>query len=97
MARKTGRDAVHSPRGICPAALFTDSARQSNRRLKRLIGNICKSSAYQLSARFEGEWKDSYTKYYARKYVRQLSAEEVVPSVFAPGVPLTPMAPTDWA
>lgn len=45
--------------------------------LKHLIGLICSSSAYQLSARFDGEWKDSYTKYYARKFVRQLSAEEI--------------------
>ncbi len=45
--------------------------------LRRLLGTICKSSAYQLSARFEGEWKDSYTKYFARKYVRMLDAEEL--------------------
>lgn len=45
--------------------------------LRHLIGTICKSNAYQLSARFEGEWKDGYTKYYARKFVRQLGAEEI--------------------
>jgi hypothetical protein len=50
-------------------------------RIKKLLATICKSSAYQLSARFEGEWKDSYTKYYARKYVRQLAAEEVHDSI----------------
>jgi hypothetical protein len=50
-------------------------------RIKKLLATICKSSAYQLSARFDGEWKDSYTKYYARKYVRQLAAEEVHDSI----------------
>jgi hypothetical protein len=35
------------------------------------------SAAYQLSSRFEGEWKDEYTTYYARKYVRMLSAPEI--------------------
>src|SRR5579862_1396061 len=45
--------------------------------LRHLLGTICKSSAYQLSARFEGEWKDSYTKYFARKFVRMLDAEEL--------------------
>ena len=32
-----------------------------------------KSSAYQLSSRFEGEWNETYAPYYARKYVRMLS------------------------
>ncbi len=51
--------------------------RANNYSLRTLLGTICKSSAYQLSARYNGEWKDSYTKYYARKFVRQLSAEEI--------------------
>jgi hypothetical protein len=38
---------------------------------------IANSSAYQLSARFPGEWNDTYTTYYARKYARMLSAEEL--------------------
>ena len=45
--------------------------------LKHLMSTICRSSAYQLSARFPGQWKDSYTKYYARKFVRRLGAEEL--------------------
>src|SRR5579862_8373682 len=45
--------------------------------LRHLLGEICKSSAYQLSARFDGEWKESYTRFYARKFVRMLSAEEL--------------------
>ena len=51
--------------------------REHHYSLKRLFTVICTSSAYQLSARFDGEWKDSYTKYFARKFVRQLSAEEL--------------------
>jgi hypothetical protein len=42
-----------------------------------LLGTIARSSAYRLSARFEGEWKDAYTNYFARKYVRMLGAEEL--------------------
>ena len=38
---------------------------------------ILKSNAYRLSSRYEGEWKEDYTKYYARKFVRQLGAEEI--------------------
>lgn len=56
---------------------LADEFRKSNYSIRHLLGVICKSNAYQLSARFDGEWKDSYTKYYARKYVRQLSAEEL--------------------
>jgi Protein of unknown function (DUF1549)/Protein of unknown function (DUF1553) len=51
--------------------------RKSGYSLRHLIRTICRSNAYQLSARFEGEWKEDYTKYYARKYVRLLSAEEL--------------------
>ena len=38
---------------------------------------IMKSSAYQLSSSFDGEWKETYAPYYARKYVRMLSAAEL--------------------
>jgi len=49
--------------------------------LRRLLGTICRSNAYQLSARYPGEWKDSYTNYYARKFVRMLNAEELHDSI----------------
>lgn len=45
--------------------------------LKRLMRVIARSSAYQLSSRFDGEWKESYTPYFARHYVRQLTAEQL--------------------
>jgi hypothetical protein len=51
--------------------------RKSNYSLQKLFALICNSSAYQLSARFPGEWSDRYTRYYARKYVRMLTAEEL--------------------
>jgi hypothetical protein len=51
--------------------------RTSGYRLKHLFRRICRSSAYQLSARYPGEWKDTYTPYFARKFVRMLTAEEV--------------------
>jgi len=44
---------------------------------RKLMRRILNSSAYQMSSRFDGEWKDSYTSYYARKYVRVLSAAEL--------------------
>lgn len=45
--------------------------------LKRLIRMIAQSTAYQLSSAFDGEWKDSYAHYFARKFVRRLAAEEI--------------------
>src|SRR5262249_13702280 len=45
--------------------------------LKHLMRAIARSSAYQLSSRLDGEWKQSYTPYFARHYVRQLTAEQL--------------------
>jgi hypothetical protein len=45
--------------------------------LKHLMRTIARSSAYQLSSRFDGEWKESYTPYFARHFVRQLTAEQL--------------------
>ena len=40
-----------------------------------------KSSAYQLSSRFPGEWKDRYINYYPRQYVRVMTGPEVIDAV----------------
>jgi hypothetical protein len=45
--------------------------------LKRLMRAIARSNAYQLSSRFDGEWKESYTPYFARHYVKLLTAEQI--------------------
>ena len=42
---------------------------------------IARSSAYQLSSRFDGEWKASYTPYFARHFVRVLTAEQMHDSI----------------
>lgn len=44
---------------------------------KHFIRTVMKSSAYQMSSRFDGEWRETYVPYYARKYVRMLSAAEL--------------------
>jgi hypothetical protein len=48
---------------------------------QRLMKVITKSSAYQLSSKFPGEWKDAYARYYARKFVRRLTAEEIYDAI----------------
>jgi hypothetical protein len=73
----------------------------SGYRFKGLVRKILKSSAYQLSSNFPDEWKESYANYYARKYVRMLSAAELHdaialatarPGSYASGAAKVPMA-----
>ena len=45
--------------------------------LKHLMRTIARSSAYQLSSRYDAEWKDGHTPYFARHYVRMLTAEQM--------------------
>ncbi len=56
--------------------------------LRHIIGLIAKSSAYQLSTQYPGEWSISYVPYYARKFVRRLDAEEIHDAIIrATGMP----------
>lgn len=45
--------------------------------LKALMRQIANSEAYQLSARYQGEWNPNHEKLFARKLVRRLWAEEL--------------------
>lgn len=45
--------------------------------LRKLVKLIASSSAYQLSSRFDGEWKIEYVPLFARRYARRLDGEEV--------------------
>ncbi len=45
--------------------------------LKQLMRTIARSTAYQLSSRFTGDWQERYTPYFARKLVKRLSAEQL--------------------
>lgn len=49
----------------------------SNYSFKKFMRRIMTSNAYGLSSNFEGEWKEEYAPYYARKFVRMLSAAEL--------------------
>lgn len=57
--------------------------RESGFSLHHLIKTIMKSSAYQLSAHFPGEWDDAYTNYYSRRFIRVLTGPEVVDAIAA--------------
>jgi len=62
-----------------PALLdaLADDFGRNGHSLKRLLRTILNSSSYQLSSYFPGEWKEAYVPYYARKYVRMLTAAEL--------------------
>jgi hypothetical protein len=45
--------------------------------MHHLFKTIMKSSAYQLSTQFPGEWKDAYAPYYARRFARVMTGPEV--------------------
>jgi sugar lactone lactonase YvrE len=57
-------------------AMAADFARNGFH-FRRFLKTVMKSSSYQLSSRFDGDWKPDYVAYYARKYVRMLSAAEL--------------------
>lgn len=81
MARQDPAKKLPAPWTLQPSnpALLNDLAADFARNrfsLKQLMRSIANSSAYQLSSQFNGEWKDSYTPYFARHYVRRLTAEQ---------------------
>ena len=57
---------------------MADDFGQHNYSLQHVVKTIMKSSAYQLSSQFEGEWKSSYAPYYARHLVRVLTGPEII-------------------
>jgi hypothetical protein len=49
--------------------------------LKALMKEITSSDTYQLSSRYDGEWKVEWEPFFARKFVRRLWGEEVIDAV----------------
>ena len=66
-----------------PALLeaLTEDFRENGYDLRRLFKLITESSTYQLSSRFPGKWKDSYAQYFARKFARRMTAEQIYDAV----------------
>ncbi len=53
----------------------------NNYSLRHIMRMIVKSSAYQLSSRFAGEWRPEYATYFARRFVRRLPAEQLYDAI----------------
>jgi hypothetical protein len=64
--------------------------KRNNFDIRKLIATIVKSSAYQLSTQYPGNWNLSLVPYYARKYVRRMDAEEIHDAILkATGIGVT--------
>ena len=66
------------------AALLRDLAQDfidSGYNLKSLMRRIATSDAYQLSARYDGQWNPSWDNLHARRLVKRLWAEEVYDAI----------------
>lgn len=46
-------------------------------KLRDFVKTLVQSSAYQLSSRYDGEWKEEYVDLFARRIARRMEAEEV--------------------
>lgn len=87
MNRLAGKDAQPSNPELLEA--LAQDFSKNGFHLKRTIRTIMQSSAYQLSSRFPGEWKDAYIPYYPRHFARVLTGPEVIDAVAAvTGVPM---------
>jgi hypothetical protein len=82
--------------------------RDNNFDIRQLIALVAKSSTYQLSSSYPGDWSSKFVPYYARKFARRLDAEEIHDGVVkATGVlprytldyngGLTPLGAVNWA
>jgi hypothetical protein len=71
---------------------LTDSFIQNGYHIKPLIRQIVNSETYQLSSRYEGQWRPAYVRYFARYQARRLSAEQMYDSVITATHTEQPMA-----
>jgi hypothetical protein len=60
---------------------LADAFIQNGYRLKPLIRLLVSTEAYQLSSKYEGQWKPAFVKYFARHEARRLTAEEIYDSL----------------
>ncbi len=56
---------------------LADDFGKNNFSLQHVAKTIMKSSAYQLSSHYDGEWKAAYVPYYARRLVRVMTGPEL--------------------
>ena len=68
-----------------------------NFNLREFIRTLVQSSAYQLSSRYDGEWKFDYVPLFARHYPRRLEGEEVHDAIVQATGVMASYKVTGWA
>lgn len=54
---------------------------KNNYSIKEMLRLMTNSSAYQLSSKYDGQWRAQYTRYFAKHIPRRLAAEELYDSL----------------
>ena len=62
---------------------MADDFGKNNFSLQHIAKTIMKSSAYQLSSHYDGEWKAAHVPYYARRLVRVMTGPELIDALTA--------------
>jgi hypothetical protein len=63
----------------------------NNYSVKALLRLMANSSAYQLSSRYDGQWRPEFTRYFAKHQPRRLAAEEMWDAISSATDTQTPM------
>lgn len=75
---------------------LTDHFIKHNYSIREMARLMTNSTAYQLSSSYPGEWKDAYTRYFARAHARRLTAEAVYDSLITATRTEAPMTVLGW-
>ena len=75
---------------------LTDHFIKHNYSIKEMARLMTNSTVYQLSSTYPGEWKDAYTRYFARAHARRLTSEEAYDSIITATRTEAPMTVLGW-
>lgn len=75
---------------------LTDHFIANNYSIREMARLITSSTAYQLSAQYEGEWRPGFARYFARRNPRRLTAEELYDSIVTATRTEAPMSVLGW-
>jgi hypothetical protein len=70
---------------------LADEFIRSGYRFRPIIRLMAESSSYQLSSRYEGQWRPEYSRYFAKHQPRRLMAEEIYDALTIATLSETPM------
>jgi len=75
---------------------LTDHFIKNNYSIREMARLMTNSTVYQLSSQYPGEWKDAYTRYFARGFARRLTPEEAYDSIITATRTEAPMTVLGW-